>query len=661
MEERVKTKLFFSLLLVTLVLSAWEAPIRIDDGRSGSYSFTQVRFDSTQTAYILYTAGGDVMFAKYDGETVENVGEVGESGLMSFTPWMFIDENDVVHIVWSEAQQLLANEYHIRYRTYDGTGFSAVSTIITLDITGKPIHASQPPKTDPLRMVMDSKGNMFIVYMDATRYKSRLISKYGNVVQEEAFPAEGKYKFPDVAVDDDYVHVTWQAGLGVNNPDGGYTVYWGRRENKVDGKWLKEIDIKEGANWGNSAHWPLVTRDGNGKLHFLWQDDGDPRARIVFYKFWDGSAFSARKNISGEKPEYFSNNSLRVKDKDNIFIAGHKREIYTQYAWKKNGTWTDYLYVPGISHLAPDAECADVDKSFKVAIITFSGNMNSAWLVASTKFKATQRPVPVIGVDKETVYWKGTVKFDAGQSYDPDGRIVKYAWDFGDGEKADGRRVSHAYVKEYGDMVVKLTVTDNRGAIAAATKTISVLNQPPKAVMTTQPDLVYWQDAVYFDGGGSTSPYSPIVTYSWDFGDGATAVGKTVSHPYISKYGDVQATLTVRNELGASASTSKTIKVNALYTANATVEKKNFRTLYYKRFGYQISWTANVKNTQAGYTVVKYRIMRKASADAAYTQVAEVDAAKTIYRDLSIEPSTDYTYVVCTVDAQGHVSPVDNS
>jgi len=55
------------------------------------------------------------------------------------------------------------------------------------------------------------------------------------------------------------------------------------------------------------------------------------------------------------------------------------------------------------------------------------------------------------------------ITFDASSSYDPDGTIVKYEWDFGDGSKAEGKVVTHAYSKP-GEYVVTLTVTDDGGA-----------------------------------------------------------------------------------------------------------------------------------------------------------------------------------------------------
>ena len=54
------------------------------------------------------------------------------------------------------------------------------------------------------------------------------------------------------------------------------------------------------------------------------------------------------------------------------------------------------------------------------------------------------------------------ITFDASESVDPDGRVVSYAWDFGDGSTASGRRVTHAYALE-GMFIVTLVVTDYLG------------------------------------------------------------------------------------------------------------------------------------------------------------------------------------------------------
>ena len=57
-----------------------------------------------------------------------------------------------------------------------------------------------------------------------------------------------------------------------------------------------------------------------------------------------------------------------------------------------------------------------------------------------------------------------TVFFDASGCYDPDGTIVSYQWDFGDGVSiiSTNKTITHIY-NDPGDYIVTLLVTDNKG------------------------------------------------------------------------------------------------------------------------------------------------------------------------------------------------------
>ncbi len=66
-----------------------------------------------------------------------------------------------------------------------------------------------------------------------------------------------------------------------------------------------------------------------------------------------------------------------------------------------------------------------------------------------------------------------TVRFDSSSSFDPDGRIVKYEWTFGDGSQAGGKIVEHTFASS-GQFQVTLTVTDNDGNTGDKTKTVKV-------------------------------------------------------------------------------------------------------------------------------------------------------------------------------------------
>jgi PKD repeat protein len=70
------------------------------------------------------------------------------------------------------------------------------------------------------------------------------------------------------------------------------------------------------------------------------------------------------------------------------------------------------------------------------------------------------------------------VSVNAAASSDPDGSIVSYAWNFGDGNTATGVTASNTYAS-FGNYLITLTVTDNNGATATATQTVSAQSASP--------------------------------------------------------------------------------------------------------------------------------------------------------------------------------------
>jgi len=72
-----------------------------------------------------------------------------------------------------------------------------------------------------------------------------------------------------------------------------------------------------------------------------------------------------------------------------------------------------------------------------------------------------QSPIANAGPD-QIVNEGDTVTFDGSTSYDTDGTITAYNWDFGDGSSASGSSATHVYTSQ-GTHTVTLTITDNSG------------------------------------------------------------------------------------------------------------------------------------------------------------------------------------------------------
>lgn len=90
----------------------------------------------------------------------------------------------------------------------------------------------------------------------------------------------------------------------------------------------------------------------------------------------------------------------------------------------------------------------------------------------------------------------------------------------------------------------------------------------PTASATATPERGQAPLTVTFDGSGSDAAPRTIVSWDWDFGDGATASGESVTHEYAAP-GLYTATLTVTDDLGATSSDSVEVRAQALTLALA--------------------------------------------------------------------------------------------
>ncbi len=150
------------------------------------------------------------------------------------------------------------------------------------------------------------------------------------------------------------------------------------------------------------------------------------------------------------------------------------------------------------------------------------------------------------------------VYFDASQSYDPEGKIAKYRWDFGDGSIGYGEFVAHKYTN-FGIYPVKLTVWDEMNASSSITENITISGV--KANFSYIPSYVLINTPINFTDKSESYPGS-IVKWDWDFGDGATSNVKNPVHEY-SKEGVYFVTLKVTNQYGETGEVLKIVAVNS--------------------------------------------------------------------------------------------------
>ncbi|OYR51709.1 hypothetical protein DJ74_03285 [Halorubrum sp. Ea8] len=129
------------------------------------------------------------------------------------------------------------------------------------------------------------------------------------------------------------------------------------------------------------------------------------------------------------------------------------------------------------SFTAPDVE-SETTLNFEVEVS--DGSATDVDSVNVTVQPVNEEPAASFSFNPDSPEVSEQVSFNASDSNDPDGSIASYEWDFGDGDTAQGETTTHTF-DSAGDFEVTLNVTDDDGATAQTTQTVSVSEAPDPA------------------------------------------------------------------------------------------------------------------------------------------------------------------------------------
>ncbi len=165
-------------------------------------------------------------------------------------------------------------------------------------------------------------------------------------------------------------------------------------------------------------------------------------------------------------------------------------------------------------------------------------------------------PVAVAGVNKE-VCAGDIVVFDGSASSDPDGGLLRYHWDFGDGGKADIVNPTRTY--DTGAVYpVTLTVQDESGFPndRATDRIVVKVDESPIAAAGPDQEVCAGTE-VKFDGSASHDFDGVVNRFTWDFGDGVTGGGDKPVHVY-SQPGNYRILLTIEGDQSGQCDNTNT-------------------------------------------------------------------------------------------------------
>lgn len=232
-----------------------------------------------------------------------------------------------------------------------------------------------------------------------------------------------------------------------------------------------------------------------------------------------------------------------------------------------------YIVVDGVG--TGDALTAYTDYS-SIGRFSLSGSWTAATVTNTPPVALTTGTTPTSGTAPLTVSFVGS------SSYDPDGAIASYLWNFGDGTSSTLSNLSHTY-SAAGTYNASLTVTDNSGAKSVGTVTIVVSAVPVTSTKTVNVSsmVISWVKS------SSTTGYVSCAIKVVD------QSGKAVSRATVA----LTATGFVSGSAIATTDSTGTVTINSSKLSSTVTGSTTFTVTGITLSGYTYDATKNTKSS----------------------------------------------------------------
>ena len=194
----------------------------------------------------------------------------------------------------------------------------------------------------------------------------------------------------------------------------------------------------------------------------------EPDGRVSFYVF-DGSAGQIiRSERSYNDGSWHSVTSSLSPEGMELYVDGElvasNAAVTTGYSYPSGGFW----HVGGLGTATSSMYTGAVDN-----VALFDRRLSAAEIREHHEVTRTVKPNAGPSASFTAAVQGLDVSLNGAESRDSDGKIVSYAWSFGDGSSGMGTTTSHHY-SIAGTYTVQLTVTDDRGGTASTTRQVVV-------------------------------------------------------------------------------------------------------------------------------------------------------------------------------------------
>ena len=385
-----------------------------------------------------------------------------------------------------------------------------------------------------------SPGSEFYVYVEAENLTDFNAADYSIIYNSSIFEVNAVYNgsIEGVAI---------PVNFSVNNTTGICRVVQHIGTDGIDGsgylskilficneEGYSSIDIRGNLSnvYGNEIHaiWNgknIISTSTILKINAPDSVNGDFNASVCIYNVTDFSSINMTLA--------YNDSFLYPKKVENGWIAGNEVNIsYNLYEGKIRivglaGKADGDGYITNITFGAKRAGTTYLNIS-DITISNSSSCLINAFIENKSIFVESAGPgYPVAAFTWEPSQPRDIdeIKFNANSSYDINGFIANYTWNFGDGNVSYEQNPSHKYA-DNGTYNVTLTVTDNDGAANSTSKEIIfAVNHPPDSPSNPSPydgetdvkinSMLTWQcsdldgDSLTYDIYLGTSPNPPQV------------------------------------------------------------------------------------------------------------------------------------------------------
>ncbi len=326
--------------------------------------------------------------------------------------------------------------------------------------------------------------------------------------------------------------------------------------------------------------------DGN-ELDFLWSlsDGANYSGSSITHRFENPGSYQITLIATNNRPYITNSNIVRFPITinqspiaefvyDSIAAPGQRVRFNAAHSKDEDGFISDYEWNMGGGVVIKGKSVSNIftqPGKYPVKLTVYdnsSGICRSDSIVKDVFINFA----PVADAGENRIGSNGEVLiFSAENSYDYDGKIIDYEWQFGDESSSNESVTRHSY-SQPGNYKVLLKVKDNsnlRNSVSSALINVKINHPPVAKINKIKTSAV--GEKITFDASGSYDIDGNISKFQWDMGDGNRSNDEKFIYRY-DKAGKYKVKLTVFDDSGTdsdSDSTSVFIRINAPPVARA--------------------------------------------------------------------------------------------